>query len=357
MKKVVFGSTILLFLILLIPNSAFSAPKAAVLKLDLNRVPAEVGDLFVSLLMDELAAGRGYQILSEGTESSVSDMALMLGCLDIDTECLSFVADSLEADKVIIGSIDANDRLYLVQLKEFDKATSAFVNDVSFSVNGTEETFTAEMDLLVKRFVYGDFGTLVITTSQEGVVLSVDDEPVEGPSPIKLEKLIFGTHTVKGKKEGFQNFQQEVVIKINEEVQLTVELLPGESKEPELTDPKPSSGRLWTWVSLGTGVAAVAGAVVFSVMANNTENDLNDETGKGVFDPTKAESLQDSGKNQALIANILYGAGGVFVALGVVLFFVEGGDSEVKTEEQTSGFNFDVEVNGNYAGFKFNWSF
>ena len=84
------------------------------------------------------------------------------------------------------------------------------------------------------------------------------------------------------------------------------------------------------WVTGGMALASFAGSLIFFVIEKSTETDLNSEVSKGVFDPTKAESLQSSMHNQALVSNICF-LGGVALGLtSAALFIFTGGKTEKK---------------------------
>lgn len=72
-------------------------------------------------------------------------------------------------------------------------------------------------------------------------------------------------------------------------------------------------GRVWTWVAGGVGLAAIAGGVVANVLYADEVEDA--------YDADKANSLQTA-------ATALYITGGALLVTSVILFFVEGGDSE-----------------------------
>lgn len=72
-----------------------------------------------------------------------------------------------------------------------------------------------------------------------------------------------------------------------------------------------SSGRVWTWVVGGLGVATLGGAVVANVITADKIN-AGDTDVEGLKTTTVA----------------LYIAGGALIATGIILFFVEGGDDD-----------------------------
>jgi len=80
------------------------------------------------------------------------------------------------------------------------------------------------------------------------------------------------------------------------------------------------SGRVWTWVVGGLGVATLGGAVVANVLT----------AGKIDAGETDVEGLKTT-------TVALYIAGGALLATGIVLFFVEGGDGDAESSSFAPG--------------------
>ncbi len=82
------------------------------------------------------------------------------------------------------------------------------------------------------------------------------------------------------------------------------------------TDPNAgmSGQEITGWVTLGLGVAALGGATVVSVMAKNTHDGF-----KASGDLVERDALRDTGKSEALTADILWGVGGAAVVTGLIV--------------------------------------
>jgi hypothetical protein len=68
----------------------------------------------------------------------------------------------------------------------------------------------------------------------------------------------------------------------------------------------------------GTGALLVGAGIVFGVMANGTEDDYSKQAVTSMAEARAASSLRDRGRRQALIANVLFGAGATAAAVGGV---------------------------------------
>ncbi|HUT77837.1 MAG TPA: tetratricopeptide repeat protein [Polyangia bacterium] len=93
---------------------------------------------------------------------------------------------------------------------------------------------------------------------------------------------------------------------------------PAEGEEPGTE----SGGRVWTWVALGVGVAAVAGGGITGGLAMGREKDLLADCSDNHC-PFSLKGEADTIKNMNLTADILYGVGAAAIIAGIVLFFVE----------------------------------
>jgi tetratricopeptide (TPR) repeat protein len=77
------------------------------------------------------------------------------------------------------------------------------------------------------------------------------------------------------------------------------------------------------WVTFGVGVLGLAGAATMSVLASDTLDKLETET-----ELQRAHSLRDTGKSRALAADVMWGAGGAAVVIGLVLVITADDDRQ-----------------------------
>ncbi len=84
--------------------------------------------------------------------------------------------------------------------------------------------------------------------------------------------------------------------------------------------PGPSGGlsgqAIAGWVTVGVGVVGVVGAGTLSLLA---KDDFEAELAAQQPDLARADDLRSTGRGQALVADILWGVGGVAVAAGLVV--------------------------------------
>lgn len=98
---------------------------------------------------------------------------------------------------------------------------------------------------------------------------------------------------------------------------------PEAAPSPQLVEPPPqtadskSSGRLWTWITLGVAGALAVGGVVVTINAQSKYDEL-----MNVCAPLCHPEDVDEIEQQAMVSYVLYGLAAA--ATSVVLFFVEG---------------------------------
>jgi tetratricopeptide (TPR) repeat protein len=87
--------------------------------------------------------------------------------------------------------------------------------------------------------------------------------------------------------------------------------------------PPPPRKLVWTWVAVGIGGAAMAGAGACAYLASAAKNDFDKEPFAD-----KANDLKSDIETKSLAANILFGVGAAGLVTGLILFFTEGSSSD-----------------------------
>ncbi|MCU0662415.1 MAG: PEGA domain-containing protein [Myxococcota bacterium] len=175
-------------------------------------------------------------------------------------------------------------------------------------------------------------GSLAVEGGKDGASLFVDGRnrgvlPLESPLLLDL-----GDHEVEIRDEGGEQYREVVRVAGGEMVTLRVaDLLEGpkENAAPESPSqaPNPPRKRLWTWVTLGAGVAAgVVGGILGGVALAN-KSDIEGRC-NGTQCLPKDEDAAAQVEGLALCADILFGVAAAGIVTGAVLFFVEGKGKE-----------------------------
>ena len=354
--KIINWTTFIAF-VTLFSHLAF-AEKAVLLNLKHNQVPKEIGKNFMSDLGTQLQQEFNYEIYRE--DSTLTELSLINGCLDINQDCLILITESFQANILIFGTLDSNGHLVLLQLSQFNLTTANTIDKI-FTTEGGLKEFNLEKTLLIKRFMFGNMGSISISSPQDPVEILLDGVPV-GNTPLVIDNVLYGKHLLKGRKEGYNNLDREVEVYINELTQEKFELTSTGSivsLDPPIKDnsenPPNHPKRRWTWITAGVGLAAVAGGVITSLVLNSTQKEFDTYLQNDFLNRQHIDNLQKSGENQALVANILYLGGAVFLITSTVLFFLEGRETDKTPPEE--GVKVDFDVRSDYAGLRFRFTF
>jgi tetratricopeptide (TPR) repeat protein len=108
--------------------------------------------------------------------------------------------------------------------------------------------------------------------------------------------------------------------------------------QPESTpapSPEPSAGRadVWFWLSLGAGVASLAGGAVTGVLALQRENDVSHFVVGKDGSLKDHDALIDQANTLALSSDVLVAAGGAFVVTAALLYFLRDDTPEPPQDE------------------------
>ncbi len=172
-------------------------------------------------------------------------------------------------------------------------------------------------------------GTLRIESLSEGAVVQIDGVnrgtlPLSAPIVVDMGKhevrILDGTEELYReviKIAGGQVMELDVRSGIeSERAPVAGEPIGDEAKQEE----KPR--RVWTWISLGIGGAALASGGIVGGVSVKKRADLSDECVDGSCPPEFNDEIQE-GQRLSVAADVLYTVGAVGLAAGVTLFFLE----------------------------------
>jgi tetratricopeptide (TPR) repeat protein len=100
-------------------------------------------------------------------------------------------------------------------------------------------------------------------------------------------------------------------------------IAPQRDNGPQHQYERRSTQNIWGWSLIGVGGASLSGALVLGLVAGNTHADFNSAT-----EPSRKQSLQDTGQQQALVADILLVAGAVAASTGLIMLLTDNDSSE-----------------------------
>ena len=243
---------------------AIAAPAAA------DSKKAQVFPLAASGLPDKLsgAPAKLTNALATAIHGSVASVPIedAAGLLECDPEgstCLAAVAKSLNAERLVFGSITYHvGGKVKVTLTRFDVGPDRQQQTFELSGGNADQLATELVKSAVTLF---------------GGTADVVEKPNGGPGPgLEIDPPIEGPKTVPGK--------------------ITTS----------------------TWAMVGGGAVLATGGIVMLVSAQSIKRDVQNAPTNTIEDIQRLRALEDRGAQRTLIGNVLLIGGGVALAVGVV---------------------------------------
>lgn len=173
-------------------------------------------------------------------------------------------------------------------------------------------------------------GFIAVVTTVEGGTIHIDGEPA-GTTPLQTTPLAAGVHTVRVEAEGYEPFEERVVVEPDRETVVRATLLPlgeGPAGAGE-SGPKATLGAAF----IGGGLAvAVVGAVLHG-LAFKDANDASEVENNPLSteDDARFDSLEGKAKTKQAVAFASYGVGAALAGVGIY-FLVRKPRASQKTE-------------------------
>jgi hypothetical protein len=257
--------------------AAEQKPKLAVLDLVANGASKELASAAGGVAANELDRLGVFKIV---TSDAIRDMLSfekqrqMLGCAD--SGCIAEIGGALGVDYLVSGKVS--------RLAASKDAPESFTLEMTLSSvkkgqreGSVIETGRSEADLmtkvgrsvqkLVSKILSGRSGSLVVTSSEAGAVVKLDDQ-VKGTTPLSGQITVpSGPHTLTVEKQGFVSFQKEIQIQPAKVTEERAALVPSPDFIKDYKS-RQSKVRLGAWISTGVAAAGLVGAVLLQVDAN-----------------------------------------------------------------------------------------
>jgi len=128
----------------------------------------------------------------------------------------------LKADYLVLGSYTGKTSKLVVTMRMVDVQTSAVLasKTISESVDNLFEKLNYEASTLFTLIAGGEFGTLSISSQPEGASIFIDGNRA-GTTPTDNIQLTSGSHHVKIKKEGYEDYSETATIKKDKNSDIT----------------------------------------------------------------------------------------------------------------------------------------
>jgi tetratricopeptide (TPR) repeat protein len=179
---------------------------------------------------------------------------------------------------------------------------------------------------------------LTVLTNPAGATVTVDDQPL-GVTPWTGE-LAPGKHRVLLSARGYLDLEQPIELAPDQPQDLSARLLrreqasdaaplaPSAASGATAQQPGAPQGKklgVLPWALLGTGAAALGGALSFEFLRRSAEHDAEGESTQLGY-----QRKLDSEQSRQLTARIFLGVGGAFAATGAVMLLLDTGASGQK---------------------------
>ncbi|MFL5321271.1 MAG: PEGA domain-containing protein [Myxococcaceae bacterium] len=253
--------------------------------------------------------------------------------------CVSAKMQGVVADRVVVGSLDRDEKNYLVKLWLIDLTTGELISDVDRSILIASRRLSQDVNDAVPGLLRGEKearGKKRITADTKGVSITIDGEPM-GKTP-QLVELKPGKHELKAEKKAFYPVERYITVAAGEttDEELRMVKIPGQVAEdevvPALPQPevaqatKPSGGIPDAAIGLGGAALVLAGGGLGFALDAQKAIDAQGDAYKNTRQYTD---------DKALTTGLFIGAGAA--ALGAVIVgLVVDGDHPVQAAPATT---------------------
>ena len=232
--------------------------KVRVMLMDVRTAPAfaSMKTGLGQVIAQEAAAVPGYSVVSADDVRAALDQQAnkaLAGC--DDNGCLAEIAQALDADLVVNGTVDeSSDNAAIVSLTLLNAKAIVVVNRVSMTWAGdakdVPDVVRAAADTLMLDAKHRAPGSIALTGVPAGGVVLVDG--VDEAGGTLIEKVAIGPHDVKVSAPGKLAFVAHALVKSDKTTTVAV----------TLEDEPPSSA--WLWLG-GAGAVLLGGAAAIGV--------------------------------------------------------------------------------------------
>lgn len=219
---------ILIYCLLLALPVTARAESVAILGLESIRAPARDVALLNEALQRRLEASGRVAVPGK----DFVEMRLVFNCTDpSDGSCMARAGRSLVADKLVYGTIrgdQGDDKLHLSLrlLNVGNETIERYLADEALTPAdiGPDTVDNTARRILVALFGGEKLPILKVTSDPPGAEVTVDDQP-QGTTPITINTLPAGAHTVTAKRPGFLPSTKLVKLRLDQTDQVKLKLV------------------------------------------------------------------------------------------------------------------------------------
>ena len=280
----------------------------AVLGLEALGAPAQLVDDLTEQLRQRVTSSTDLRLVPG---KDLVELKLVFACADEGHACMAQAGKSLDAEKLIYGSVKKNGNDYAVWLKLFDVRKEKVDSWLTETLPGTQSDASGIRSFAGRLFakLTGhplNAGTIQVSANLYGAVVTLDGVPVGATTeqPLVISDVKPGRHELVAAKPGSATARQQFLVANGQTVAVNLTLhaeasggADGASKTSSISEsesprrdadkddePGRSSGggnegrsgyRAGFWVTLGASLASAGAAVKFGLDVLKVNKDLD----------------------------------------------------------------------------------
>ncbi len=275
------------------------------------------------------AEGSEYVIVTQGEVAAVlglDRLRQLLGCSD--DRCMSETSRSLDAERLLSGSLTILERTALLTVRLIDTREGRTMARASASLlDATEKELVDAARRLSFEVITGKrldtSGVIRIQVDRPGAVVTLDGKEI-GRTPLPgSQRVLEGPHTVMVQKDGFVRWSTTVSVTAGGEIPVEAQLIPIKLLGEQ------ARSRLWYGGYAATGVAvlAVGSGLWFNKLANDSYSRY-----KAASTRSDAARTHDETQQRTTVARVSWGVAGA-AAVGAGTLFILARRADAKAAE------------------------
>ncbi|MEO1271478.1 MAG: PEGA domain-containing protein [Myxococcota bacterium] len=290
----------------------------------------------VTRVLKQETARNPSHVLVQQEDIALLESLFLFGCESPTPDCMTQLAESLEADRLVYGRLVEVDGLYDIEINIFDRQEGREVSkwNKRFTANANVVGFfTREMEIFLGGRNPESAVVLRVSANVPNALVTIDGKQA-GRTPFFTDKLAEGRHSIEVSKEGYVPWSYEgnltpgVPLNFKASLSVVTSGPPTDDEQDPNEPPQPTVDttvqlRTLGWTSVGLGAASLVAGGVFGILVLQSERDVEDA--EFLED---AQDIEERGERFASLANIFYATGGGLVLLGVILVLVDDNADE-----------------------------
>lgn len=281
---------------------------------------------YFNVLRAQIEFHPDYQ-LNDVPAQSLEEMLMFMGCPTLTVDCARDLRDAVGSDFLAWGEFHEDNGVTALRLVMWDLVAGQELRARTHALRNGRTLLRENAPLLARSLLYESGGALTVTSSPAAAQVFINEE-LRGVTPLTIENLPIGVYTVRLETTGYSPRSEVALVDLSPTAVDAV-LSAAVARRTEAADASNAQvGRIASYVILGAGVGLLGGGIAVGIAKNNTQDEFDALLAQPVFNRSEAEQLQDDGEGQALLSNLLIGAGAAAIVTGAVLAIVYRGSNE-----------------------------